>query len=250
MTHPTTDHGSQFDATTLPPKPEKSSLLDDFMDIFYAPSSVFARREKAGFWIPLLIVAVLTGLIFLANRDLLEPIMDAEMTRSMAKSGRQLTEDQLKTMRSFGGVMGSIGAFVVTPIIIMFVGFITWLVGKFFDSKQTLNAGLMVAAFAYVPKVVEGILMRVQGTLLDTASFDSRFSYSLGAGRFLDPDTTNPIVLALLGRLDVFTIWVTILLAIGLSVTGKISRNKAAIAGVVVWLLGALPQIAQGLAQQ
>jgi hypothetical protein len=57
-------------------------------------------------------------------------------------------------------------------------------------------------------------------------------------------------VLALLGRLDVFTIWVTILLAIGLSVTGKISRNKAAIAGVVVWLLGALPQIAQGLAQQ
>lgn len=243
------DRGSGVDATTVPPKPEKASLLDDFMDIFYAPSAVFARREKESFWIPLLIVAVLTGLIFFANRDLLEPIMDAELTRSMAKSGRQLTEDQLKTMRAFGGVMGTIGAFVMTPIMIMFVGFVMWLVGKFLDSKQTLNAALMVAAFAYVPKVVEGILMRVQGTLLDTSSANSRFTYSLGAGRFLDPDTTNPILFALLGRVDVFTIWVTVLLVIGLSVTGKISRGKAAIAGVIVWFLGALPTLAQGMAQ-
>jgi xanthine/uracil permease len=30
-----------------------------------------------------------------------------------------------------------------------------------------------------------------------------------------------------------------------LAVTGKISRSKAAIAGVVIWLLGALPQLAR-----
>ena len=241
------DRGSDVDSTAIPPKPEKSSLLDDFMDIFYAPSAVFARREKSSFWIPLLIVAALMGLIFFANRDLMEPIMDAEMTRAMAKSGQQMTEDQLKAARAVGGVIGTIGAFITAPFMIMFVGLITWLVGKFFDSKQTLNAALVVTAFAYVPKVVEGILMRVQGTLLDTANFTSRFSFSLGAGRFLNQDTTNPFVYGLLGRLDVFTIWVTVLLVIGLSVTGKIPRSRAAIAGVVIWLIGALPQFAQGL---
>src|SRR5687767_8292437 len=66
----------------LPPNPEKASLLDDFMDIFYAPSRVFARRANSGFWIPLLIVTVLLGVIFVANRDLIDPIMEAEMART------------------------------------------------------------------------------------------------------------------------------------------------------------------------
>ena len=51
------------------------------------------------------------------------------------------------------------------------------------------------------------------------------------------------MLLAITGRLDVFTIWVTVLLAIGLAVTGRITRAQAAIAGVIMWVLGALPGI-------
>ena len=72
-------------------------------------------------------------------------------------------------------------------------------------------------------------------------------SVTLGVGRFLDPDVASPLLLAIVGRLDVFTIWVTVLLAIGLSVTGNISRQKAAIAAVVVWMLGALPLLLTAL---
>src|SRR3989338_4729319 len=43
------------------------------------------------------------------------------------------------------------------------------------------------------------------------------------------------------------TIWVTTLLAIGLSVTGKVSRGNAAIAGMLVWILGSLPGLIQAL---
>jgi hypothetical protein len=50
-----------------------------------------------------------------------------------------------------------------------------------------------------------------------------------------------------LGRMDVFTIWVTVLLAIGLAVTGRISRGKAAMAAVVIWLIGALPGVVGAL---
>ena len=48
-----------------------------------------------------------------------------------------------------------------------------------------------------------------------------------------------------MGRLDVFTIWVTVLLAIGLAVTGNVSRSRAAIAAAIVWLLGAAPLLLQ-----
>lgn len=249
MTEPTvSSHGSELDTTTAPPpKQEKASLLDDFMDIFYAPSVVFERRQNRTFWVPLLIVTVLTGVIFIANRDLIEPIMDAEMTRAMAKSGQQLTPQQVEGMRKFGSVFGTIGAFVMTPIMLIALGIVIWLVGKFVDAKQTLNAAIVVAAFAYVPRVVEGIGNRVQGLFVDTSTINSRYSLTLGLGRFFDADTASPILLAIIGRIDVFTIWVTILIAIGLAVTGKISRGRAAIAAAIIWVVGALPTIAGAL---
>jgi hypothetical protein len=38
-----------------------------------------------------------------------------------------------------------------------------------------------------------------------------------------------------------------VLLVIGLAVTGRISRGKAAMAGVVMWVIGALPGVIGGL---
>ena len=233
----------------LPPSPEKATLMDDFMDIFYAPSKVFARRANKSFWIPLLIVAALFGGVFIANRDLMEPIMEAEMTRAMEQNpgGQQLTEQQMEASRRIVGTFAVVGAFVFTPITLIALGIVVWLVGKFFDTVQTLNAAITVAVFSYVPRVVEGILSRVQGLFVDTSQLTSRYSLSIGPGRFLDADTTSPILLAIVGRLDLFTLWVTVLIAIGLMVTGKISGTKAAIAAAVVWIVGALPTLAGAL---
>jgi len=252
MTQPTTPgSGAELDAPTTaePKKPEKASLLDDFMDIFYAPSAVFARRANSNFWIPLLIVSVLLGVIFFANRDLIDPIMEAEFARSMAKSSQQLTADQMEAARKFAGTIGTIFAFVGPPIAMLMLGVLIWIVGKFFDAKQSVNAAVVVAVFSYVPRVVEGVVNRVEGLLIDTSNLNSRYSLTLGLGRFFDPDTTSPILLGLIGRIDVFTIWVTVLIAIGLAVTGKISRGKAAIAAAIVWLAGALPTLAGALRQ-
>jgi len=236
------------DAPALAPKAEKTSLLDDFMDIFYKPSAVFARRANTGFWIPLLVVTLLLGAVFMANRDLLEPIMEAEMARAMSRAGGpQLTEEQLAAGRKMAGVFGTVGAFIGPPVVMLCLGLVIWMVGKFFDAKQTLNAAMVVAAFSYVPRVVEGIVNRVQGLLIDTSTINSVYSLSLGLGRFFDADTTSPLLLGFIGRIDVFTIWITILIAIGIAVTGKIGRGSAAIAAAVVWLIGALPSMARGL---
>jgi hypothetical protein len=64
----------------------------------------------------------------------------------------------------------------------------------------------------------------------------------LGPARFIDPDL-HPVLIALLGRVDLITLWCTALLALGLSITGKISVQKAAIAAGLVWLLASLFQL-------
>jgi len=252
MTQPTASgSGADYDApsTVDPKKPEKASLLDDFMDIFYAPSAVFARRANASFWIPLLTISVLLGVIYFANRDLIDPIVEAEFARGMAKNAQaqQMTADQMATARKFAGTLAMIFAFIGPPIAMLLLGVLIWIVGKFFDAKQTMNAAIVVAVFSYVPRVIEGVVNRVEGLFVDTSALNSRYSLTLGLGRFFNPDTASPILLGLVGRIDVFTIWITVLIAIGFAVTGKISRGKAAIAAAIVWLVGALPTLASAL---
>jgi hypothetical protein len=250
-TTPMTD-SSASDHTTQPTASPgaSASRWEDFVDIFYAPSQVFARRENSGFGVPMLVVTALIGIIAVANSGVMQPIMDAEFSRATATTMRnnpQVTAEMMERSRGFGEAIAKYGAFVFIPVGIFFTGLALWLCGKLVDAKEHLNAALMVAAYSFVPRVVEGMLAGVQGLLLDPASLDGRFRLSLGLGRFLDPDTASPLSLALLGRVDLFTIWVTVLLAIGLSVVGRIPRSRAAIAAALVWVAGALPQILTAL---
>jgi hypothetical protein len=58
----------------------------------------------------------------------------------------------------------------------------------------------------------------------------------------MDPDGSQ-VMLALASRVDLFTIWVTVLLAIGLHVVGKITRQQAGIVAGLTWVVGALPAV-------
>jgi hypothetical protein len=225
--------------------PPKASRWEDFIDIFYAPSTVFARRAESGFLLPMVVVTVLTGVLYIMNGAVWSEVMDAEMTRALAKQSQQLTPEQLQRVRGFSETMAKVGSFAFVPIGIFLTGFMLWVCGKFVEAKQTIRQATMVAAFAFMPRIVEALVVAVQGLLMQPGSFNGRWRVSLGVGRFLDPDTTSPALLALVGRLDVFTIWVTVLLAIGLAVTGNISRSRAAIAAAIVWLLGAAPLLLQ-----
>ena len=223
----------------------KASRWEDFIDIFYAPSAVFARRASSGFLLPMVVVTLLTGGLYVMNSGVWSYVMDAEMSRALARQSQQMTEEQMQGVRRFSETMAKVGAFVFVPVGIFLTGLMLWVCGKFVDARQTLRQATMVAAFAFLPRVVEGLVVAVQGLMLDPSTMDGRWRVSLGVGRFFDPDTTSPALLAFLGRIDVFTIWVTVLLAIGLAVTGRIPRGRAAIAAAIVWLLGALPLLLQ-----
>lgn len=233
-----------------PPAPEpKTALWEDFVDIFYAPAQVFARRATSGFGWPMLIVTLLIGCIALANAGVMQPMMDAEFERSMAKVANdpRMTPEAIARGRSFAESLVKIGGFIFPPIGILLTGFALWLIGKLVDAKQTVSAALMVAAYAYTVRVVEVVLNGVQALLMDPASMNSRYKLTLGVARFLDPDAASPVLLAIVGRLDFFTLWLTLLLAIGLAVTGKISREKALVGGALLWIAGGLPGLFQAL---
>ena len=238
-------------AALLPPEPPvRTAYWEDFMDIVYAPASVFARRATSGFAVPMLVVTVLLALSFVVNRGVLQPIMDAEFTRGAAAAIRKdprVTMEQMAGFRTMIEKFAILFAIIGPPVLMLCIGLALWLAGKLVEARQSLGAALMVASYAYVPRVIASIVGGLQGLVMDPASLDGQYRVSIGPGRFLDPDATSTLVLALLGRLDVFTLWTTALLAIGLSVTGKIPRRQAAMAAVLVWLLGAVPGLLSAL---
>ncbi len=244
------DQPAGYEPVSVAPPAKPASYWEDFIDIFYAPSDVFNRRQHAGFGVPMIALTLLIGLLTIAMSGAFQPIMDAEFSRNMAAAMRKnpsLTPEMAEKGRAIGEVFAKIGAFIFVPVGMFFVGLFLWLCGKLVDARQTLAAAIMVAAYSFTPRVLETLVKAVQALVMDPASLNGQFRISLSPARFLDPDTASPILIALLSRLDVFTIWVTVLLAIGLSVTGKIPRSRAAIAAGLVWVLGALPIVLAAL---
>jgi len=224
----------------------RAAVWEDFIDIFYAPSAVFRRRENGNFFIPLVVITIICGALFYLNSGALQPVFDAEFDRQMAAVTRQnpnIPPEAVDRMRGFAMRIQQVAMFVFIPVAIFGVGVVTWIAGKLVDAKQTFRAALVVGAYAYAPRIIDSILHGLQGLFLDPAQLDGRFRLSFGVGRFLDPDVVSPLLLAVVGRIDVITIWITALVAIGLCVTGRIPMRKAAIAAVIVWVVGGLPLI-------
>jgi hypothetical protein len=234
------------------PAPEKASVWEDFLDIFYAPGKVFARRANGNFWIPLLVVAVLIALLVLANRNVMRPIFDAEFARSTAaqmKANPNITADMLDRSRNIGFLIAEYGQIVLVPIAIVVMGFLTWLGARTVGGKITWNSALVIVSYATLPKVVQQVALSIQGLLMDPGNLTSAFSVELGPGRFLNADTAQPMLAAVAHRLDIFVLWSLLLMTIGVAVIGKVSKARAALFGIGLWVLTLLPGILGALRQ-
>jgi hypothetical protein len=234
------------DPTGQTASPERASVWEDFLEIFINPAAVFERRKASGFWLPLLVVTVAIAVLFLALKGALQPIMDAEYNRAIAKVMQQhpeLTPEQLAGGKAFQERFASIMIVLGVPVAILLVGLVLWIAGKVVGAVQTIGAACMVAAYSFFPRIVEQLVNAAQALFLPEEQLTGRAAISLGPARFLDPNTASPFLSALPLRADVFTLWITILVAIGLRVTGKVPMSKALIAAVIVWLVGGLPSL-------
>ena len=145
-------------ASSTPAPAESASLWEDFIDIIASPAKVFRRREHGSWFIPLLIVTVAFAALAIASRGAMQGAIDAEIEKGLQalRQNPQMTEEMIERMRGIMSMTFTIVPIVIMPIMIVIVGFMTWLVGKLFDSRQDLHAALVVAAYSEVPRVIAG----------------------------------------------------------------------------------------------
>jgi len=81
------------------------------VDIFYAPSSVFARRSDGKFGLALLFLVIVGTVLFFVTKNAMSPIMDAEFTRQTAAAMRKnpsITAEQMAASRNFFEMLGPV----------------------------------------------------------------------------------------------------------------------------------------------
>jgi hypothetical protein len=221
-------------------------LWEDFVDIFYAPSSVFARRSDGKFGMPLLLLVLLGAVLAFLTKNATQPLMDAEFARQSAAAMRRnpsLTAEQMAGGRGFFEVMAPLIFALFLTISIFGTGLVLWVVGKLFDAKESVAAAIMIATYAEVPRLVQILTNAAQGLVMSPEKLNSINAVGFSLARFMDPDNASQVLIALAARVDLFTIWITVLLAIGLHVVGRIPKQQAAIVAAITWAVGALPAV-------
>jgi len=128
-------------------------------------------------------------------------------------------------------VIGTLFSVFIVAVILMFL----------FDTMMSASIGLKrmmaIVAYGFLPLIIQTLLSLVVLFLKDPDEFNLQNPLMFNVGAYLSPD--SPAALRALGSsMDLFSLWIIVLLAIGVHAAGrKISFGKA-LAGIgLPWAL-------------
>jgi len=210
--------------------------------IFFSPGKAFAdiaRRPR--WWVPILLSAILSTVYLNAftQRVGWESVIRPAIERS-PNTQNMPAQQREQIIRTTAGIYKYVG--YGSAVIAVFYVFVIAVILMFlFDTMMSAGVGLkrMMAIVAYscLPMLIQTALSMVVLFLKDPEEFNLQNPLMFNVGAFLSPET--PAALRAAGSsLDLFSIWIMILIAIGVSTAArKISFGKA-LAGIMVpWLL-------------
>jgi hypothetical protein len=216
----------------------------DLIEIFYAPSAVFARRSDGKFGLPYLALLIIGIVLFFATKNLFQPVVDAEIARSLAQAAarNKMTPEQLASATSLAHTIGSFGLIAFYLIAPFLVGLWIWVAGSLARAPKIGTVAIMIATFSIYPRLVGSIVGAVLAAVLPESSLTSAAAVSVSPARFVDP-TTSPGLYALLGRFDLFILWGVVLIAIGVQAAGRATKKQAWITAIGAWVIMSLPTL-------
>ena len=225
-----------------PPALHQMSEPARLAGVFFSPGKAFAdiaRRPR--WWIPVILSAILSTIYLNAFTQLvgwesvIRPAIERNPnTQNMpAQQREQLirTTAGLYKYLGYGSILISLFSVFIIAVILMFL----------FDTMMSAGVGLKrmmaIVAYAFLPMMIYTALSMVVLYLKDPDEFNLQNPLMFNVGAYLSTDA--PAALRSLGSsIDLFSLWVVVLLAIGISAAAhKISFGKA-LAGVALpWAL-------------
>lgn len=230
-------------------------LMEDVINIFVNPSSVFEHQRNKSFVVPALVLSVIFAVLVFALRNLIAPFFDAEFARQMAAqsaaAGGQAIPESARAMSEKIAVISAMAGPVLAPWFTAIVGgLFTWIGARIVGAKLSYGQAATISAWSAFPSVLAFIATAVMGMTMDTSAIRGVTDGQLGPGKFIDPTTTSPALVALFQNLDLFTVWSVVILGIGIAVVARVPRGTGMIGAIIKWgivvLFSVVPAVLRG----
>ncbi|NOZ94916.1 MAG: YIP1 family protein [Acidobacteria bacterium] len=226
--------GRVFDEDAAP----KMGSFERIYRIFTSPGDVFSDIARKPTWVAILLLTTLLGAgIQFATLPHLD--MEATIRASVAQRNPDLDDEQIEKLSEKAARFAWIGpaaSVVIIPIVMLALGGI-YLLGIRLAGSETDFAHVFSAMLhAYWPAgLTKGVLffaLLQRAGRLSAEAMNGLVKSNVGA--FL-PAGAPHWQQALGSIVDVFNLWTFVLVVLGLSIVGGISRKKAGIAAGVLW---------------
>ncbi|HEX6560054.1 MAG TPA: YIP1 family protein [Longimicrobiales bacterium] len=208
--------------------PVKHSRWEDLVDVFFAPSELFARRANDSWLKPFLLLCVICVVLYYVFLPVNTLVMQAAMVENAPPNADlEKIQQGAAFMRYLGGVFVPI-AFAFT-IAVTAVGL--KLVSSLLDPAAKWGEAFLIATFSMFVTIPQQVLGAVLVFSKSRSGSVSMSDVSFGVLRFMGKQ--DPVMRALLGRADLFAIWSAVLLAIGLITIVHMPRGKAILTAAI-----------------
>lgn len=227
----------------------KDSSFGRIIGVLTAPQKTFEKIAARPDW--LIPMAVLIGAGILLAVLMTQRIDFEQVTReAIAQRGSTASEEQIQSaiefQEKFGSVLGVVNPIVFGSGILLLSALFFWVGFKMFGSDLSYKTALSTTLYGFMPSLLSTllsipvVLSRGSLGLTDLQSGGSLLASNLGV---LAGEETAPTVRALLSSVDLFSIWMIVLLTIGFSLSARTSRKSAAVTVLAIWILGVLVKV-------
>lgn len=216
--------------------------------VLTSPTNTFRSIGEKPTWVAPLLVLILLGL---ATSAMMSGKMDwGEITRdSIEARGQEIPEDQLEGIIDFqekaGPIFMYVGSLVGQPALFLVIALVFMVLFKTLGGEVTFLKSFSVVLHSMMPRAVMALLSIP--VILGKSEFGfeqlktgSLLTSNLGA---LAPEDASSSMVALLSSIDVFSIWVLVLLVIGFGTVAKVSRGAAAGGVIGLWVVYILGKV-------
>ena len=225
------------------------SFPERLIGIFISPAGTLADVARKPDFIAPLIAGVL-GAIAVTETMLWKIGMERIVRMSIEQSGRassmspEQMDQAVRQGARIGGIFAHIGGIVVVPIsLLILAGLGLLIVNLIFGAKAKFKTVFSLICYANLVSLL-GSLMAVAVILFgDPDHFNAQNPVPANVGFFLNPLEVSKSLYALASSADIFTIWLLILIAMGLSEATERKVKPLSIflafAGLwMIWILG------------
>jgi hypothetical protein len=229
-------------APALDPQAAGMGEFSRITGIFFEPGKSFADVAARPRWIAPLVLIVLVSMAFMilyTQRGGWRVMMEQQMANSSRST--QMTPEQREQGIEIGVKYASLSAYV-TPILVpvtflIIAGVLTGITALILSAPIRFSQVFAIVCYANLPGVIRGILILVVLQMKNIADFDLNNPLMFNPGYFMDPKESSKFVYSLATSLDLFSLWVILLTAVGLKAAAgkKLSFGGAFFAVVLPW---------------